>query len=121
MFCMSCVSFLSAIVFPPWPLLCSRPFSLRLLLEDAKEEMGHAGGLYYSDTFQQVGCRAQLIEQPDAATQQYWHQVDLYFVEQPGRDALLHDTRAGHGDVLVPRGCLCLANGAFNAVGDEDE
>src|SRR5207248_1233891 len=71
--------------------------------------------------FQLDGRRAQVVEQADTATEQHGHQVHLYFVKQPGLDALLHDIRAGYGDVLVPRGLLRLTNGALNAVRDEGE
>ena len=63
----------------------------------------------------------QVVEQADTPTEQDGQQVDLYYVKQPGRDALLHDARAADGDSLVPRGLLCLANGTFSAICDEGE
>ncbi|GEM_PF-5911028 len=43
------------------------------------------------------------------------------FVKQSGLEALLGDARAGDGNTLVPGGLLCLPDGTFNAVGDENE
>ncbi len=44
---------------------------------------------------------AEVVEQPDAVTQQDGHQVDVYLVEDSRSDALLHEARAHHADVLV--------------------
>src|SRR5687767_13502918 len=83
--------------------------------------MRDAGGLNYSGAFQLNWCSAQVVEHTDAAAEQDRHQVDVYLVENSGLDALLHDTRAGYGDIFVACGLLGLADGTFDAVGNEDE
>jgi len=71
--------------------------------------------------FQFNWLSAEMLEQSDAITEQDRRQVDMYFVEQPGLEALLRDTRGGDGHILVACGLLCLTNGAFHAVGHEGE
>jgi hypothetical protein len=51
--------------------------------------MGHAGGLDHPDSFQLNLLSAELIEQSNAFTEQHGHQVNLYFVKQPGTQVLL--------------------------------
>ena len=64
--------------------------------------------------------RPKIVEQPDPGPSRTGT-IDIDFVQQSGPDALLGDSRAGYGDVLVPCGVLRLTNGAFNAIGDEGE
>jgi len=49
------------------------------------------------------------------------YQVYVYLIEEPGLDALLHDARGTHADVLVTCNRLRLVQGAFESVGDERE
>ena len=44
---------------------------------------------------------AQVVEQPDATPEQDGHHVDVYLVEDSRSDALLHEARADHADVLI--------------------
>jgi hypothetical protein len=83
--------------------------------------MSYTRGLDHPRAFQFDWLWTQVVEQPDTTAKQNRHQVDYYFVKQPRLEALLEDTRGAYGDILVPRGLLCLANGAFNAVGDKGE
>ena len=64
---------------------------------------------------------AYVVEQPDAVPEQDRHQVDVYLVEEPRSDALLHEARADHADVLVACDRFRLLYGAFEAVRDERE
>jgi hypothetical protein len=47
------------------------------------------------------------------------HQVDVELVQEFHPDALLHDARGAHPDVLVAGDRLRLRQGAFQSVGDE--
>src|SRR2546423_1447761 len=47
------------------------------------------------------------------------YQVRVYLVEEPSLDALLHDARGTHADVLVACDRLRLLYGAFESVRDE--
>jgi hypothetical protein len=62
-----------------------------------------------------------MVEQRNAAPEQDVHQVDMYLVEEPCFDALLHDARGTHADVLVACDRLRLLYGAFESVRDERE
>jgi hypothetical protein len=64
---------------------------------------------------------AQVVQQPDAVPEQDGHQVYVYLVEESRPDALLHDARADHADVLLTRDRFRLFYGAFGAVRDEGE
>ena len=83
--------------------------------------MCDASSLDHPGAFQINTTRSEIVEQPDSCPKQDRHQIDMDFIQQSGLDALLGDSRAGYGDVLVPCGLLCLTNGAFNAIGDEGE
>ena len=91
------------------------------LLDDAETKMRNPRSLDHPGAFQFNGYCAQVVEQSDTVTQQDGREIDVDFVEQPGLDALLCDTRAAYGDIRAPCCFLCLANGAFNTVGDEGE
>jgi hypothetical protein len=68
--------------------------------------VGNGWGVNGPLDFQIAPRVAKLIEQPDAPTEKYRHEVDLHLVEEPGLDALLNEARAaGDRDVLVS-GCL---------------
>src|SRR5262245_62594932 len=73
----------------------------------------------YAFQFNWLGT--EMVEQSDTLSEQDRRQVDMDFVEQPGLEALLRETRGGYRHILVACGLLCLTNGAFNAVGDECE
>jgi len=76
---------------------------------------------YHPGAFQLNWRNAQVVEQSDTSTKQDGRPVDLYFVKQPGLEALLPDIRARYGHILIPYGFLCLTNDSFNAIGDEGE
>ncbi len=78
-------------------------------------------GLDEPYAFQFDWLSTQMLEQSDTRSEQDRRQVDMDFVEQPGLEALLRDTRRGYRHMLVACGLLCLTNGAFNAVSDECE
>jgi hypothetical protein len=60
-------------------------------------------------------------KKPDPLSEQYSHQVDAYFVNQPGLDAPLSNVSATYADGLVARDRTCLFNGAFDAIRDKGE
>src|SRR3954469_2213818 len=60
-----------------------------------------------------------MVEQRNAAPEQDVHQVHMDLVEEPCFDALLHDARGTHADVLVACDRLRLLYGAFESVRDE--
>src|SRR5215213_7040465 len=45
----------------------------------------------------------------------------MQLIEQASLEALLHDTGSAYDDILVACGLLCLANGAFNPIGNKGE
>ncbi len=57
----------------------------------------------------------------DAAPEQDGHQVDVDLVQESRSDALLHDARGAHPDVLVASDRFGLLQGALQSVGDEGE
>ena len=83
--------------------------------------MCHTRGLDHPGAFQFNWFCAQVVEISDTLSEQDGHQVDAYFVNQPGLDALLHNIRAVYRDILVAGDRSGLFNGAFNAVRDERE
>ena len=89
------------------------------LLDDVEGEVRYPGALDHLRAFQVDRPRAQVIEQPNTPSKQDRHQVYVYFVEEFRPDALLHDARGAHGDVLAARCLLCLFKRAFDAVRDE--
>jgi hypothetical protein len=60
-----------------------------------------------------------MVEQPNTASEQDGHQVDVYLVEESRPYALLRNAGGTHGDVLVARDRFRLFNCAFDAVRDE--
>lgn len=97
-----------------WPSTAS-------LLDDAKSKTRHPGTLDHPGAFQFDRLRVQIVEEPDTLPEEDGHEVDAYFVDQPGLDALPRDVHAAYADVLVSRGHSRLLDGAFDAVRDEDE
>src|SRR5438477_10495441 len=83
--------------------------------------MSDTRGLDHPCAFKLDWLGAQVVEQPDAITEQDGCQINAYFVEKPRFQALLRDTRGGYGHVLVACTHFCLCNRAFDAVGDEGE
>jgi hypothetical protein len=63
--------------------------------------MRHPSALDHPRALQVNRPRAQVVEQSDAAPEQDGHQVDLYLVQESRSDALLHDARGAHADVLI--------------------
>src|SRR5215210_7316449 len=92
-----------------------------ILLYDAERKVRDTRTFDHLRTLQFDRPRAQMVEQPDAVPEQDGHQVDVYLVEQTRPDALLHDARRAHGDVLVGRDFSGLIDGALHAVRDERE
>ena len=80
--------------------------------------MGHPSALDHPRALQVDRPGAEAVEQSDAAPEQDGHQVDVDLVQESRSDALLHDARGTHADVLVARDRLRLLQGAFQAVGD---
>jgi hypothetical protein len=62
-----------------------------------------------------------VVEQSDAAPEQNGHQVDVELVQESRADALLHDARGAHADILIAGDRFRLLQGAFQAVGDKRE
>src|SRR5215207_6164933 len=91
------------------------------LLDDAESKMRDPRSLDHPGVFQFNRCCAEVVEQSDTCTEQDRRKIDVNFVKQARFDALLRDTRARYGNILVPCGLLCLTNGAFNTIGDEGE
>lgn len=77
--------------------------------------------LNHPDIFQLDGFSPQMLEQWDTLSKQDGCQVDINLVDKTSLEALLQDIRAKYVDILIPCDSLGLANGAFNAVGDERE
>src|SRR5215217_1853091 len=83
--------------------------------------MGHPRALDHPRALQVDRPGAEVVEQADAAPEQDRHQVEVDLVQESRSDALLHDARGPHTDVLVPGDRLRLLEGAFQSVGDERE
>ncbi len=82
--------------------------------------MSDVGGLDHSGLLQLPVLSANMVEQPPASSEQYGHEVNLYFVKKPSSQVLLKNNRAaGDRDILVPRCGSCLLQRAFDSVGDE--
>jgi hypothetical protein len=83
--------------------------------------VGYVRRLDHLRTLQFDRPRAQVVEQSDTPSEQDGHKVYVYLVEKSRLEALLHDARGAHGDVLLARDRSRLLYGAFDAVGDERE
>src|SRR5215212_3749314 len=81
--------------------------------------MRDPGTLDHSCALELYGRRSQMVEQPYTPSEQYGHEVDGDFVEEPGPDALLRDARGAHGDALVARYGLRLLDRALDAISNE--
>src|SRR5215217_4709725 len=62
-----------------------------------------------------------MLEQPNAVPEKDGHQVYDYLIKESRPDALLHDARGHHGDVLLARDRFRLPHRAFDPVRDELE
>ncbi len=60
-----------------------------------------------------------MLEQSDTITDQYGHEVNLYFVKKSSLYVLLSGIRAHQSDIFVTCGCFGLFKGAFDTVSDE--
>jgi hypothetical protein len=83
--------------------------------------VGYVESLHHPRAFQFDGCGPQMVEQPDAPSEQDGHKVDVYLIEKSSLDTLLDDTRGAYGDVLVARNRSCLLDGTFDVIRDESE
>src|SRR5574341_222312 len=83
--------------------------------------MCYATGLDRSYAFQFSWLYTQMIEQPDAVSEQQGYQVNMDFVHQSRVETLLQDTGGAYDDILVSRCFLGVTNGAFNPIGDKGE
>src|SRR4051812_17442149 len=72
----------------------------RTSLHDAEGKVRHPSALDHPRALQIDRPSAEVVEQSDAAPEQDGHQVDVDFVEESRPDALLHDARGPHPDVL---------------------
>src|SRR6266516_8066586 len=93
----------------------------RTSLHDAEGKVRHASALDHPRALQVDRPGAEVVEQADAAPEQDGHQVDVDLVEESRSDALLHDARGAHADVLVASDRFGLREGALQSVGDERE
>src|ERR671921_2850037 len=98
-----------------------RPGPVGTSLYDAESEVRDPSSLEHPGALQLDRFGAQVVEQPDAVPEQDRHQVDVYLVEESRSDALLHEARADHADVLVACDRFRLLYGTFEAVRDERE
>src|SRR5258708_19605301 len=77
-------------------------------------------GLDHPRCFQFNLLSAKMLEQPSAFTEQYRHEVNLYFIKQSSLQALLSDIHATHHlDVFITCCCFCLRKSAFDALADD--
>jgi hypothetical protein len=83
--------------------------------------MGHAVGFDDVELFEVEGSVAELLKKANAAAEEDGDEVDGDFVEQAGFEALLGDIGGADTDVFVAGGPFGLDDGAFNAIGNEDE
>jgi hypothetical protein len=107
----------------------NRHFTLRfnqfyvssLRVPESKPEMGHARDLLSTREFELAWRDAQMIEEPDATTQEDGNEVNADLVQQTRLDELLGNVRAGDADILVAGGRLHLGKRALDPIVDEDE
>src|SRR3712207_51474 len=92
------------------------PLFGHVLLDDAKPEVCNAGCLHHAGALQFDLRVSQVVEKPDAFSEQDGHQVDTYSVDQPGLDTLLRDVGAARARTLVARGLRSPLDGALYAV-----
>jgi hypothetical protein len=74
--------------------------------------MGHPSALDHPRALQVDRPGAKVVEQSHAAAERDGHQVQVDLVQESRADALLHDARGAHADVLVAgdrlRWCCCI-------------
>ena len=92
-----------------------------MLLYDAIPQMRHSRRCDYPRSFQLDLLVADVGEQWPTCAEQDVCDVNLHLVYQSGLQVLLTDIRAHQTDVPVTGGGLCLFQGAFYPVGNEDE
>ncbi len=83
--------------------------------------MCNAGRTDHAYAFQVDPLYVQVVEQPDALSEQERRHVNMDLVHPPQVEALLQDAGGAHDDILVPCGLFCLTNGPFNPIGDKGE
>src|SRR3954466_11159957 len=67
----------------------------------------------------QLNRLGALVEQPDAIPKQDRHKIEVYLVKKSRSEALLHQVRTDHADVLFTRGRFRLRYSAFEAIRNE--
>src|SRR5512133_3535777 len=90
-------------------------------LTTRKVKMRHPSALDHPRALQVDRPGAEVVEQSDAAPEQDGHQIDVDLVQESRSEALLHDARSAHADVLVAGDRFGLLEGALESVGDERE
>src|SRR5829696_380907 len=91
------------------------------LFHDAVLEVRYPGCLDRAELFK-LQVRSDSVEETLAAAQDERRDVDLDFVDEPGRQVLVDDAGAAADvHVLVAGGLLGLLEGRLNGVGDEGE
>src|SRR5215213_4979791 len=83
--------------------------------------MGNPSALDHPRALEVDRPGAEVVEQADATPEQDGYQVDVDLVQESRSDALLHDTRGAHADILVTGDHLGLLKGALKSVSDEGE
>jgi hypothetical protein len=80
---------------------------------NAVVHVGHAPSLDDRRILEHQRRLLELVEEPDASTEQHWHEVDPNLVQEPGVETLLGDVGPGdtYGSVLGDR--FRLADGAL--------
>ncbi len=94
---------------------------LLTLLNYAKGEMRYVRARGDIGALQLNRFNAKALKQADAAAKQDRDEIDMDSVEQPGLEELLCDVWGSDRHIFVPGGLFGLANGAFNAIGNEDK
>ena len=83
--------------------------------------MGYAGGLITLILFHFNRRGLQLVEQPDALTQQDGDLVNMDLVDQPRVEGLLEGAGGAKDYVLIPAACFAWWMASLDPIGDEDE
>ncbi len=83
--------------------------------------MRDPGTFDHPRAFQVYQLGSQIVEKPDAISQQDGHQLNAYCVDQPRLDGLLRHVRPAHAHVLVARDRFRLFDGALYAIRDKGE
>ena len=74
-----------------------------------------------ADDLEIGGLDREVIEEADPLAKKQRHEVDVDLVDEPSIERLLEDGRRADLDVLLAGSLPRLADGALDAIGDEDE